>query len=269
MGEVATPILGGFRNDIVEHVRQCCEEETRSPPIPIKYGDIPISYDAITREWLTAALARDHEGTVVESFTLGPKDNGTSNRRRIEITWRGPDSHKLPASVFCKAAHSMQNRITLSAGGTYSEIYFYKEVRPDIDIEAPWGYYAEYNPRSWAAMIMLTDLGPSTTFCNYSTTLNKAHFIEQARILARLHGRFYDSKEPFFSKILPYKQRFENLRRVGIESACCNGFNAAKNVIPPRLYSREGEIWPATIKSVERNFSLTPTIVHGDVHLGT
>jgi hypothetical protein len=261
------PPLGSLRSDIAEYVRQCCAEEEQNPPIPREYGDIPISYDSITAEWLTATLASDGTGSV-KSFKLGPVDNGSSNRRRIEIEWEGVGADKLPASVFCKAAHSAENRIILAVGGTYSETCFYNEIRPRLTIEAPWAYFAGYNPRSWAAIIMLKDMGNGTIFCNHKRALTKTQFGEQIQILARLHGQFYQSKEPFFENLLEYKTRFQNLVRVGIEDACRNGFRAAKSVIAPELFAREEEIWPCTLKSVERNASLPQTVVHGDVHLG-
>ncbi|CAH0056100.1 unnamed protein product [Clonostachys solani] len=262
------PPVGGFQSDTVDQIRRFFEEEARNPPIPRHYGDIPVSYDVITRDWLTATLARDCENTVVKSFTLGAEDNGSANRRRIAIEWEGADANKLPTSVFCKAAHSLENRIILSVGGTYSETCFYNEIRPKMDIEAPWAYYAGYNPGSWAAIIMLRDMSASTTFCNHKSLLSKEQFAEQVQMLAKVHGTFYRSKEPFFERLLAYRQRFQNLINVGIEGACRNGFRAAKGVIPARLFEREDEIWPATLKSVERNYSLPPTVVHGDVHLG-
>lgn len=262
------PPLGQLRSDIAEYVRQCCAEEKQNPPVLRKRGDIPISYDTITAEWLTATLAPDVTG-VVKSFKLGPVDNGSSNRRRIEIQWEGANADKLPTSVFCKAAHSAENRIILAVGGTYSETCFYTDIRPRLDIEAPWSYFSGYNPKSWAAIIMLKDMGNDTTFCNHKTTLTKTQFGEQIQILAKLHGQFYQCKEPFFENLLEYKTRIQNLIRVGIERACRNGFRAAKSVIAPELFAREEEIWSCTLESVERNASLPQTIVHGDVHLGT
>lgn len=263
------PPVGGFRSDTVDQIRRFFEEEARNPPIPRHYGDIPISYDVITRDWLTATLAGDCKDTVVKNFTIGPEDNGSANRRRIAMEWEGADADKLPTSVFCKAAHSLENRIILSVGGTYSETCFYNEIRPKMDIEAPWAYYAGYNPESWAAIIMLKDMSASTTFCNHKTLLSMDQFAEQVQMLAKVHGTFYRSKEPFFESLLAYRQRFQNLINVGLEGACRNGFRAAKGVIPARLFEREDEIWPATLKSIERNYSLPPTVVHGDVHLGT
>ncbi len=57
-------------------------------------------------------------------------------------------------------------------------------------------------------------------------------------------------------------------KNLDIETVCGNGFRAAKEVIPPRLFAREAEVWPLTVKSVNRNGALPQTVVHSDVHLG-
>ncbi|GAB7356573.1 hypothetical protein MBLNU459_g7307t1 [Dothideomycetes sp. NU459] len=255
--------------EVVKHIQECYEEEQRNPPVPREYGDIPISYDAITTEWLTATLGRRHPGAVVKSFQLGPVDNGTSNRRHIVLEWEGEGTGSAPTSVFCKAAHNRTNRIMLANGGTYSEVTFFNRVRPTIDIEAPTAYFAAYDPESWRSMIVLQDMGPRTTFCTHDTALSKQQFAEQFQILARLHGRFYETKVEFFRTLLGTRERFmNNVKSLDIETVCGNGFRAAKDVIPPRLFAREAEIWPLTIASVERNDILPQTVVHSDVHLG-
>ena len=252
-----------------KHIQECYDEEQKTPPVPRKYGDIPISYDAITTQWLTATLGREHPEAMVKSFKLGPKDDGTSNRRHIYLEWTGEATESLPESVFCKAAHNNLNRIMLANGGTYSEVTFFNRVRPNIDIEAPTAYFAAYDPESWRSMIMLRDMGPSTTFCTHETALSKEQHAEQFQILAKLHGQFYQTKADFFSALLGTRERFvNNVKSLDIEVVCGNGFRAAQDVIPPRLFARQAEIWPLTVKSVDRNDILPQTVVHSDVHLG-
>lgn len=256
--------------ELVKSIQQHYKHEQADPPVPRLYGDIPISYEAITNEWLTATLGQTQPEASVKSFQLGPKDNGTSNRRRIELQWQGPGGHELPTSVFCKGAHSCVNRIILANGGTHSEITFFNRVRPQVDIETPTCYFAGYDPISWRSIIVLQDMGPDTHFCTHQTRLDKNQFLEQTRILARLHGQFYESRANWFNDLLSTRQRFENnVKSLDIETVCGNGFRASQSVIPARLFAREAEIWPLTIKSVIRNSALPPTVVHSDVHLGT
>src|SRR5262249_24511773 len=48
-------------------------------------AEIPLSYESITPEWLTAVLCRKHPGAEVVGHRLGPRDEGSSNRRKIHI----------------------------------------------------------------------------------------------------------------------------------------------------------------------------------------
>ncbi|CAK7229396.1 hypothetical protein SEUCBS140593_007228 [Sporothrix eucalyptigena] len=258
------------RTQILAKIKQRFADEQSNPPVPRKYGDIPVSYEAVTAEWLTATLARDATpGTVVKAFRLGPRDSGSFNRRRIFLEWDGPDAAKMPTSVFCKAAQDLLNRIMLSNGGTLSEIAFYAHVRSRLpELATADALFAGYDPESWASLIMMKDL-PTATFCSYKTVLTKQQFQEQFEVLAQLHGRFYNSTEPFFGSLMTFQQRFTNLvNNLDYESSCCNGFRAAQPQISERLFSREADVWPATVRSVERNGSLPPTLIHGDVHLG-
>ncbi|CAK7236410.1 hypothetical protein SBRCBS47491_009627 [Sporothrix bragantina] len=259
------------RAQAIEKIKRCFAAEQANPPVPHKYGDIPVTYEAVTAEWLTSTLARDaRPGTFVQKFTLGPRDTGSFNRRRILLEWTGPDADTMPKSVFCKAAQDLVNRIMLSNGGTLSELAFYRHVRPRLPstIATAEALFAGYDPDSWASIIVMQDM-PTATFCSYETVLSKEQFCEQFELLAQLHGRFYASTEPFFGDLITFQQRFNNLvANLDYENSCCNGFRAAQPQIPPRLFAREAEVWPATVKCVERNGALTPRLIHGDVHLG-
>jgi len=52
-----------------------------------------------------------------------------------------------------------------------------------------------------------------------------------------------------------------------MEEAAANGFRAAEGVIPPRLFRRAEEIWPATLACVDEHGSLPWTLCHNDVHV--
>lgn len=249
-------------------IKQCYEQEKTNPPVPRKFGDIPVAFESITAEWLTATLAKDKEGNRVTSVQLGPKDSGSFNRRRINMTWEGPDANTLPKSVFCKGALELINRLMLSNGGTRSEVTFYNTIRPSLDIETPSCHFAGYNPVSWASLIMLKDI-PDAKFCNLKTCLSKTQFIEQFQLLAKLHGRFYLAIDDVVSTFATWQERFDTMiKNLSLESSCTNGFRAARPQIPQRLFLREAEVWPKTLKAVERNASLPQTLIHSDVHLG-
>lgn len=234
---------------------------------------VPTSYRSITREWLTQAICREVPGAEVRSFDLGERDDGSSNRRRITLRYNEAGSRaKLPASVFCKAAEALENRIVLGVSDTArAETDFYNKVRVRLDIEAPRAWYARFDPKSFAYLIVMDDLAGAVRFPDERTTLTRPEAEAMVGTLARLHARFYDSPE-LGTAALPFKRWpdwWADMMRGAPEfpDYCDKGFAGAQSVMAPRLLERRREIWPATERSVARHLDLPQTLIHSDVHL--
>jgi hypothetical protein len=234
-------------------------------------GDIPGSYDAITAEWLGAILCRDVPGAKVLSHSLSTVDDGTSNRRRIFIEYNSVGrAAALPASVFCKATHSLAHRMLASSGSAHSEDTFYNRIRPLLAIEAPEAYFAAYDPVKYTSIIVLRDLRGEAEFCSDHTQMDKARAANQMEVLATLHARFFESPEldGLLADLAVWPERFmRNVKYLEFERICGAGFAAAEAVIPPALFRRSSDVWPATLRSVERQRTLPRTVTHCDVHL--
>jgi hypothetical protein len=116
---------------------------------------------------------------------------------------------------------------------------------------------------------MLHDLGAGTEFCTFGTDMPLHRLADQLSLLAKYHARFH--KSPDFDVVLSgfatWPEFFKRTEVLGFKKLCANGFRAAEAVIPPRLFARENQIWPATLASVERHHHLPHTLVHCDVHL--
>src|SRR5262245_1310804 len=54
-------------------------------PKPTLLAEIPPSVDALTTEWLTAALCRNVPGAWVTDFTTGAGSDGSTSRRAMRI----------------------------------------------------------------------------------------------------------------------------------------------------------------------------------------
>ncbi|WP_313805974.1 phosphotransferase [Sphingobium sp.] len=255
----------------IERIKQRFSEDARNDPPAILPGDIPWRYEAITPEWMTHILCRDHPEARVVRIRLDTADSGTSNRRRIFLDYNEAGrTLGLPSSVFCKATADLLNRILLSTSALMSETSFYNQIRPQLAIEAPEAYLATYDPESFASIVMLKDLGDSATFCNHRMRMTKEQVQDQLLLLATLHGHFYRSPQldGELGHLFRYDQRFAALDRDhDFQGMCEAGFRAAANVLPPGLARREAEIWPATLRASARHGELPLTIIHGDVHL--
>jgi thiamine kinase-like enzyme len=257
--------------DRIERIKTAFARDQRDDPPAVHPGDIPWRYEAITPEWMTHILCRDHPEAKVVAIRLDVPDSGTSNRRRIFVDYNVAGQELgLPRSVFCKATVDLVNRILLSTSALLSETSFYNLIRPQLTIEAPEAWLAVYDPDSFASIVMLKDLGDSVTFCSHHTVMTLDRAKDQMEVLAKLHGHFYQSPQldTTLAHMFRYDHRFAALDRDhDFKSMCEAGLRAATDVIPPRLMAREAEIWPATLRASARHGELPLTITHGDVHL--
>jgi len=255
----------------IAQIKAAFARDQRDDPPAIHPGDIPWRYEAITPQWMTHILCRDHPGARVEAVTLDVPDSGTSNRRRIFITYNDAGAALgLPRSVFCKATVDLVNRILLSTSALLSETSFYNLIRPQLAIEAPEALVAAYDPDSFASIVMLRDLGERVTFCSHHTPMTLERARNQMELLATLHGHFHRSSQldAGLRHMFRYDHRFAALDRDhDFRTMCETGLRAAADVVPTRLMARQADVWSATLRASARHGELPLTITHGDVHL--
>lgn len=239
---------------------------------PLAVDELPLSFESITNEWLTNALCANAPGAEVVGFSLGERDTGSSNRRRIALRYNAAgEAAGLPKGVFCKASQDLANRTVLGiSSGARSEVIFYRDIRGALNIEAPQCHFAKDDPETFNSMIILGDITDEVTeFCDHTTEMSRARAESQMRLLGELHGRVYGSPQlqRLIGQFPTWPQFFDNSIQFGLEQASSNGFLAAEEVIPARLYARYEAIWPTTMKSVALHNGVPQTLQHGDVHL--
>jgi hypothetical protein len=256
---------------LADQIDAAFAEEQAHPPVALTRADIPRSYESITDAWLSDVLCRAVPAAAVTSHRLGPNDDGTNNRRRIHLSYNAAgQAAGLPASVFCKATFGLANRQMLGhSGGVLCEVTFQNHARALLDIEAPRPLLANYDPVSFASIIIFEDFGDTASFCSEETRVDQNFARAQLDILARLHGWFHQAPELTGSlSVLPtWYERFHKLMSFHLEESCTAGVEAAEALLPPDLFKRRAEIWPTTLRSLEALRSLPLTLCHGDVHL--
>ncbi|HUD95220.1 phosphotransferase [Sphingobium sp.] len=255
----------------IDQIKAAFARDQQEDRPAVEPGDIPWRYEAITPEWMTHILCRDHPAAQIVSISLDEPDSGTSNRRRIFVEYDADgQAAGLPSSVFCKATVDLRNRLLLSTSALLSETTFYNQIRPQLSIEAPESYLAVYDPESYASIVMLKDLGDTVSFCNHHTRMTLERVQDQMRLLATLHGHFYRSPQldDGLAHMFRYDDRFLALDRDhDFKGMCEAGLREAADVAPGRLMARQSEVWSATLRASARHGALPPTITHGDVHL--
>ena len=244
-------------------------------PRPSAFTDIPCNYEAVTAEWLTAVLCRDVDGAAVTSVRLGRGSTGTSARRQLLLEYNDAGRRAgLPKSVFAKGTPNLITRIagTVSEAMT-GEAYFYRQIRPELSIEAPVGYHSAFDLGSGRSIHLLEDLVETkgATFCTPDTHVWRTQAEEIVTLLATLHGTYYES--PRLAADLAHVVRWpveygRMVRAVDLKKYHHRGFAKAGDAIPSSVRRRSAEVWPAIIRSTALHDRLPQTLLHCDVHLG-
>lgn len=251
-------------------IRAAFAAERASPHKATDPADIPADFDAITDAWLTAHLCKGVPDAQVVSHSLGEPDEGTNNRRRIFLRYNeAGEQAGLPASIFAKATNGLRNRLMLAhSGAIHCEVTFYREVRDGIEFETARAFHAAYDPHSFNSIILLEDLGDSA-FLDLERHGTQDLMRRQLSLLARLHASGFGNPvmAPRLANLPSWKTRFSALMQVNLETACSNGLETCRAVIPAELWDRRAEIWPMTVASLDFQPPSGPTLCHGDVHL--
>ncbi|BAX94505.1 aminoglycoside phosphotransferase [Mycobacterium shigaense] len=79
---------------------------------------VPKTWDDITPEWMSAALAADFPGVQVETVGVELRDDGTNRRARLGVTYSGGAG---PATVFVKAADPAHKALIRLTSGMFHE----------------------------------------------------------------------------------------------------------------------------------------------------
>ena len=239
--------------------------------------DVPPGPEALTAEWLTLALCQSIPDAEVIGFELGPRNDGTSARRTLRVTYNaaGRDAG-LPEAVFTKSAPSFLNRM-VAAGARLAQIEasFYRFVRPELDIEAPATLYSAFDPASHRLMLITDDVAV-TRGATFGTALDRRLSRAQAEqivaTLAALHARYWNAPlENMFSDWLSDTHRYLQILNDTLDASAriLSGFERARAVVPAQVYARRHEVYAALVGSQRHNaFGGSTTFLHGDVHPG-
>jgi hypothetical protein len=246
-------------------------QEQRDHPIPLTIDDIPLGYETITPQWMTRVMCRNHPGAAVTSLQLGASDEGTSSRRRIFLQYNEAGRVAgLPPSVFCKSTHTLTARARIgNVGFVEAEVNFHRRIREMLAIEAPRCWFANVNEHTFNSIVVLHDMTDVAAFCSHDQPVTRAQAESQLRLLASLHAKFSSLPElaTDYGYLETWAGQFTFLSKTPYQQYCIRGFDMAQDAIPPRLFARAREIFPATLVSAQRHASLPNTIIHSDVHL--
>ena len=251
-----------------------CWERVRRPDYPT-LSHIPPSPDALTCEWLTAALFPGMPGAAVTAVRLGPRSDGSTSRQVLFLEYNESGrAVGLPERMFCKSSPNFTSRlITGLSGALQSESGFYMTLRDQVEMETPHAYYCAVDPASARSIFLMEDIA-YTRGARFGdpTTLPVSRHMAESMVtnLAAYHGKFWESPVlgalPWLQTSLEFQNRVN--ATINFEKRTLIGIDRSGHIAPQEFLRHRNEIYPATMRSLELNVRGPRTLLHSDMHLG-
>jgi Phosphotransferase enzyme family len=223
-------------------------------------GDIPRTVDDLTSAWFGEVL-----GLEVVGATVADRSSGTTGRARVEL--EGGDG--VPASVFVKLPpfDEQQRKLVDMTGMGVAEARFYRDVAREVPVRVPGVWYSETDGSDY--VMVLEDLTASG--CTFPTPLD-ADIEGRARDivhqLTALHAQYWDSPRLTAGGDLAWLA--ERVRNQGGGGA--HYIKRAVDTIGDRFdesFHRIADFYLEHGPEVAALwFQGTPTLIHGDAHIG-
>ena len=226
---------------------------------------IPVEVEEITAEWLGSVVGRD-----VVAVEPVDRHSGTTGRARVAVRWGDDGEGDGPDTVFVKLApfDPGQRAFVARSGLGTAEARFYAEIAPEVPVRVPDVFAAVWDDDGRYAMV-LEDL--AVRGCRFPRPRDEdiAEFTGRlVEEMARLHARFWAD-----SRIVP--EGAWGWVNEGSRVA----FGRPGPYVPMAVERFGDELGPAFRRLaelyVDRGPELaallrtgTPTLVHGDAHLG-
>jgi hypothetical protein len=244
--------------------RPCPETE----PLPRTPGQL-------TPDWLTRVLCGGHPGARVTSVTArGALSSGTTTRGALELSYdQTGTAAGLPRHLFVKCTGSVPQRLMLGMGGLISgEPGFYGQIRPELEIEAPTGYFGTVDPDSWRSVVVMEDVAVTRgARFRGARRLSRQEIEDLIANVARWHGTLWES--PRLTAAwrwlrTPAEQARLIWALLGLADRTAAGARRAAPALPRSLRDRQSDLLAGMRRSLSWLGEPPHTYLHGDLHLG-
>jgi len=153
---------------------------------------LPSTPEALTAEWLTAALGSRWPGCVVESARVSTVMTGTSTKIRVALGYNAAGrAHGLPPSLIVKGGFEPHS---VHLGFMYaSEMRFYRDLLPRLPMNAPRCWFAASDPGSHQSIVIMEDLAlRGVRFCSALQAHTYAEAKAFIEAMAQWHAAWWD-----------------------------------------------------------------------------
>ena len=249
-----------------ERIRAAYAEEERTARPVTRVDELPFTYAQLTPEWLSALI-----GAEVASFRAEDADELGRGHARIWLSYADAVDG-MPESVFCKDSQRLELRL-FNAFLVAGEVQFYRGIQTALGLEGPKCLYVGYDPDTGNSLLIFRDLREyDLAFCTERTYVTRALAEGQMSHVARVHGRFAGEMDTnaLMTTLRPFDEvytRVQHLFQGRFGEAVERGFTVAEPAIPPGLFARRADVWPAVQAAFETQRTREPVLTHNDSHI--
>jgi aminoglycoside phosphotransferase (APT) family kinase protein len=227
---------------------------------------IPVEVDEITVPWLEGALRSHVPDVSLRTIQVAEAHSGTTGRARVLLTHDDP---RLPGSVFVKLApfDTRQREFVAEMGMGLAEARFYAEIAAEVPVRHPRPWYAAHDDAGRYVMVLEDLSAAGATYPDRHTPELPAFVERTIDAFATLHAAFWAS--PRFAPDGDLAWVEERTRGYGA-AASLVGFAVDRlGDELPEASRRLAEVYVPRAEGVAALLvEGTPTLVHGDAHLG-
>lgn len=243
-------------------------------PAARRRADVPYSWEAVTKDWLTATLCTSVPGGKILDFVPTGGSVGTSTRQGFRLTRNSAAiAAGVPEHIFTKSTPILMQRLLLGLSHCVDgEVGFYRSFRNQVEMEAPLGYHACLAPRSLRSMVVMEDVVATkgARFNMQGDAISKEQMADLLGSLARLHAGFWNSADLTTRNWLRDTVTYLHGNHQFLQMAHWGGIGmeVAPHLIPKRLQGRINDIWDGIVRwnTAARAF-MPSTLLHGDAHI--
>lgn len=225
---------------------------------------IPPSWEAVTPEWMTSALADAFPGVEVQDVRLELRDDGTNRRARLGLSYAKGSG---PATVFVKAADPEHTAVNAGTGGVFNEARLFASRAP-LPLDHPQVYVTLIDePHLDFIMVMEDVVARGCDPRDATRPMTVEQVANGVRALAQLHGAYWGNRLQQYPQLW-WVEPFVAWRgmAVGIDI----GLERAGDGVPPEVQCMTGkevmrDAWAPFIGSLAHGGQ---TLLHGDPHIG-
>jgi len=226
---------------------------------------LPSAFDDITPEWMSAALAADHPGAVVDRVTVELRDDGTNRRARLGLTYRAGNG---PASVFVKGADPAHKELIRMTSGMFHEPRLFT-CGVHLPLQHPRVYTALIDEDNYDFVMVMEDLTARGADPRDAT---RPMTVEQVatgvRGLGRMHGQYWGERvlrDPALGWLEPFMP-WDGMEMAPLSAALERlGDDAPGEVTSLTIEELIESIWKPYIRTLTTS---PQTLLHGDPHIG-